>query len=123
MKLYLDEMIAPGVAAALRKRGHDVVATVERDALGAADAARLARAIHEQRALVTYNIADFVVLIRAAATATRDHWGLVLISYRRLPSSDIGGLIGALHALLVEHPAPDALKNRILFLRSAAPRR
>ena len=45
MKLYLDEMISPAVARALRDLGYDAVAAAERDALGASDAAQLARAI------------------------------------------------------------------------------
>lgn len=116
MRLYLDEMIAPAVAVALRERKHDAVASVERDALGASDAGQLARAIHERRALVTYNIGDFVVLARAAGSARRDHWGIILVNSRRLPPNDIGGLIRALDALANEHRAPDALQNQVLFL-------
>jgi predicted nuclease of predicted toxin-antitoxin system len=89
VKLYLDEMIAPSVARALRDRGHDVVAAVERGALGASDAAQLARAIQEERALATYNVSDFVALASAAASAGRDHWGIVLISQRSLPPATI----------------------------------
>lgn len=121
MRIYLDEMISPTVAAALRERGHDAVAVVERRALGAPDAAQLARAMHEQRALVTYNIRDFAILARAATTAGHDHWGLVLIDDRRLPPSDIGALIEALGTLLTSHSAPDALENTVTFLRRAQP--
>lgn len=117
MRLYLDEMISPAVAATLGGAGHDVVAVVERGALGASDPAQFARAIHERRALVTYDIADFVTLARAAGAAGRDHWGLVMVDDRHLPPSDIGGLIGALTVLLERHPDHDALKNRIAFLR------
>ncbi|MBI4513698.1 MAG: DUF5615 family PIN-like protein [Gemmatimonadetes bacterium] len=35
MRLYLDEMISPKIAAALREQGHDVVAAAERGGLGA----------------------------------------------------------------------------------------
>ena len=120
MRLYLDEMISPDVASALRERGHDVVAAVECTALGASDPAQFARAIHERRALVTYNVRDFVILARAAATAARDHWGLVLINDRHLPPSDIGGLIGALATLLTTRADPNGLRNQIVFLRRGA---
>jgi predicted nuclease of predicted toxin-antitoxin system len=120
VKVYLDEMISPSVARALREQGYDVVAAVERNALGASDPAQLARAIHERRALATYNVGDFVTLARAAARAGRDHWGVVLINDRHLPPSDIGGLIDALAPLMVQHPGPDALRNRIVVLRRAA---
>ena len=89
-------------------------------ALGASDPAQFARAIHERRVLVTYNVRDFVILAGAAATAARDHCGLVLINDRHLPPSDLGGLIKALATLLTTHADPDALRNQIVFLRRAA---
>jgi predicted nuclease of predicted toxin-antitoxin system len=118
LKLYLDEMISPAVARALRDRGYDVVAAVERDALGASDAAQLARAISEDRALVTYNARDYVPLAKAAASAGRELCGIILVSYRTLPPSDLGGLVRALAALLDERPETDALANQTVFLRS-----
>lgn len=110
-------MISPTVAKTLRERGYDVVAAVERDALGASDAAQLARAISEDRALVTYNVRDFGPLAKAAATAGREHAGIVLVSYRRLPPSDVGGLVRALAALLDERSGPVDLASQTLFLR------
>ncbi len=119
MRLYLDEMIPPAVAGALREAGADAVASVERDALGLSDAAQLARAIHEERALVTYDVRDYVLLAAAAASAGRDQFGIVLVAARIIPPSDIGGLVRALQALLDERPATGALKNQTVFL--AAP--
>lgn len=116
MRLYLDEMIPPAVAIALREGGADAVAAVESDALGLSDAAQLARAIHEERALVTYDVRDYVVLSRAAAASGRDHWGIVLVATRSILPWDIGRLARALQALLVDRPAHDALKNQTVFL-------
>jgi predicted nuclease of predicted toxin-antitoxin system len=116
VRLYLDEMISPTVAEALSEGGADAVAAAERGALGLSDAAQLARAIHEERALVTYNVRDYVLLAQAAASAGHDHWGIVLVSPRSVLPSDIGGLVRALHALLAERPAADALKNQTIFL-------
>lgn len=123
MRLYLDEMIPPAVAVALRDGGDDAVAAAECDALGLSDAAQLARAIAEERALVTYDVRDYVLLARAAASAGRDHWGIVLVANRTIPPSDIGGLVRALQTLLPERPARDALKNQTVFLRPPAPPR
>jgi predicted nuclease of predicted toxin-antitoxin system len=116
--LYLDEMIRPDVAGALREQGHDVVGAAECGMLGASDAAQFARAIHERRALVTHNVRDFAILARGAGTAGRAHWGVVLINDRHLPPSDIGGLVNALGHFLTHHE-PDLLKNAIVFLRRA----
>jgi hypothetical protein len=117
VRLYLDEMISPDVAAGLRDRGHDAVSAAECGMLGASDAAQLARAIHERRALVTYNVRDFVLLARAATMAGREHWGLVLVGDRHLPPSAVGALVGSLAALLRHHKAGGALRNGMVFLR------
>lgn len=117
MKLYLDEMISPAVAGALRERGHDAVAAVERAALGAPDPRQLALAIHERRAFVTFNVRDFVVLAKGAWAAGRDHSGIVLVSDRRFSTAAIGNLVRALEALMEENPEPDDLQGRTVFLR------
>jgi hypothetical protein len=111
-------MISPTVARTLRDLGHDTVAAVERDALGASDAAQLARAISEERALATYNIRDYVPLAKAAASAGRNHCGIILISYRTLPPSDLRGLVRSLAGLLDERPGTDALANQTVFLQA-----
>jgi hypothetical protein len=69
---------------------------------------------------VTYNIRDYVVLAQAAAAAGREHWGIVLISARTIPASDIGGLVRALQAVLAERPAADALKKQTISLPAAS---
>ena len=122
MTLYLDEMISPSVAADLRQSDHDVIAAVERGALGASDPYQLALAIRERRTLVTYNVRDFAVLARATAATGRDHWGIVLVSSLRIPPSDTGGLVRTLDPLLNDNPGAEALKNRTLFLPTAVAR-
>lgn len=119
MKVYLDEMIWPGVAEALRELEHDAAAVADRGAFGESDIAQLARAIQEQRALVTYDLRSFGPLADAAFAARRDHWGIVLIHADSIPGSDLGRLIRALDALLPERPEPDALKNQVIFLQPA----
>ena len=55
----LDEMHAPAIAAALRERGHDVVAVAERlDLRAMTDEELFAWAGHESRRLVTENVED-----------------------------------------------------------------
>lgn len=116
MKLYLDEMISPRVAAGLRRRGHDVVAAVDRGALGRSDAHQLAVAIEERRALATFDVRDFSVLAKAAAVAGTDHYGIVFVPPGRFRPSDIGRLVNALADLLERHRGDEAMRNRAIFL-------
>ena len=54
MRLLLDENIPRPSVSRLRSAGHDVAAVAE-DTPGAADYAVVARAVHEQRILVTFD--------------------------------------------------------------------
>ncbi|MDE3074827.1 MAG: DUF5615 family PIN-like protein [Chloroflexota bacterium] len=62
MRLLLDEMYAPAVAAELRVRGYDVASVHDRahaHLAGASDSDVLAAALREERTLVTENIRDY----------------------------------------------------------------
>ena len=119
MKLLLDEMFSPRLAEALRERGHDVTAVSGRaDLVGRSDPEILAAAVAEGRALVTNNARDFAVLCQRLVATGDEHAGLLLtsdISLRRGRPA-IGRTIDALDALLVAHPADDALHNRFRWL-------
>ena len=63
MRLLLDEMHAPAIAAALAEAGFDIVATAAEPSLrGSPDADLLDHATAAGRALVTENVADYSVL-------------------------------------------------------------
>ncbi len=64
--LFIDEDVHEGLAAALQKRGIDAVNARECGRKGAKDAEQLAFAVSQQRALMTFNIADFEALVRQA---------------------------------------------------------
>ena len=86
MKLLLDEMHAPAVAAELRGRGHDAVAVKERpEMIGLPDRELLVAASAEGRALVTENVKDFAVLHTSMAAVGENHAGLVFTHPRRFP--------------------------------------
>lgn len=86
MKLLLDEMHAPAVAALLRDRGHDVVAVKDRpDLTSLEDDELLAVAAAEGCALVTENVKDFAALDRLWAATGRTHAGIVFTHPRRFP--------------------------------------
>lgn len=62
LQLYLDEDVPPLLAVALRDRGIDAVSTQEASRLGATDIDQWKRAVSENRALLRFNIKDFVPL-------------------------------------------------------------
>ena len=104
MKLLLDEMMDPAVAAGLRARGHDVIAVSAVRALrGLSDRAILAAARDDDRVVVTEDRGDYRRLARAEVRSGRSHPGLILTSNRRWPRSrprTVGRLVRALDALL-----------------------
>lgn len=114
MKLLLDEMLSPLVAAELRARGHDAVAIAERDdwqSLSDPDVVALARA--EQRAVVTTNLRDFRPLhAELVAAAGEGHAGMVFIPTSfRLTRAATGQIVAALEERLAEYPGDDDLAN------------
>lgn len=107
MKLLLDEMHSPKVAALLRHWGHDAVAVKERpDLIGLPDADLLRAATADGRAVATENVKDFAVVHRRILSAGQRHCGLVFTDARRFPRSArncVPVLADALAALLSEH--------------------
>ena len=84
MKLLLDEMYAPSVAALLRDWGHDAVAVKERtDLMGLPDQDLVQAATAEGRVVVTEDVKDFAALGRRISTAGQRHLGLILAEARR----------------------------------------
>lgn len=114
MRLLLDEMLSPAIARELQARGYDmqaVAAHPEREALPDPEVLALARA--ERRAVVTNNVRDFRPLhVEAVLPGGRGHYGMIFMSgnYRRT-RSDIGRIIAALEAKLIQHPADEALAS------------
>lgn len=106
--LLLDEMHAPAVAEALRRRGHDVIAAAERpDLRSMADEELFIWAGQESRRLVTENVKDFRRLLLRAEEAALRRPALLYTSSRTFPRSrrNPGPLIQALNAWLCD---PDA---------------
>ncbi len=119
MRLWLDEMVPAEVARRLRDLGHDVEAAQEpqnRWAWALTDPEQLEAASVQGRALVTYNLRDFVPISREWAEEGRSHAGILLIHPHTVPPWDIGGLVRRLDAFLHAHPAQDALRDSVVFL-------
>lgn len=123
MRLLLDEHIAPAVAEALRRGGHDVIAVAGRtDLRGLSDREILQAASAQRRVLVTHDVRDFSVLGSARVAPTRHHQGVVLVPRSAFPRSAeaIGRLVRALELLLAQHPADDALLGQVVWLTPPA---
>jgi predicted nuclease of predicted toxin-antitoxin system len=114
LRLALDEMFSPQIAAELVKRGHDVVAVAADPGLaGLPDEQILEWATDQGRCLVTENVKDHEVLRRAAAAQGRTHAGLLYCGPRRFPRDRrfLGTLVIALDKLIAAGhlPGPDAV--------------
>jgi Domain of unknown function (DUF5615) len=107
LRLLLDEMFSPAIAAALRDLGHDVVAVAERAELRAiADEDVFAWAAAQSRWLLTENVKDFRPILLRALQADAATVGVLYTSSRTFPRSrkNPGPLIQALHAWLRAGP-------------------
>lgn len=123
MRLLLDEHIAPAVAEALRRGGHDVIAVAERaDLRSLSDREILQAASAQRRVLATHDLRDFTLLGSARVTPARHHHGVVLVPRAafRHSRSAIGLLVRALERLLAQHPTDDALVGQVVWLAPAA---
>lgn len=121
LRLLLDEMWSPTIAEELRRRGHDVAATLESDELrGLSDEALLEFARSARRVIVTQDVGDSSELLLRWSSEDRDHHGVILVSPRRFSSSTsgVGALVRALDAVLRAHPGDDDLVNDRMWLES-----
>ncbi len=114
MKLLLDEMFSPLIAAELRARGYDAVAIKERDewqSLSDPDVVAVARI--EQRSVVTANLRDFRPLhAELIAAGGEGDAGMVFVPASfRLTKAATGQIVAALEARLAEYPGDEDLAN------------
>ena len=122
MRLCFDEHYSPQIAARLRERGHDVVASQADQALrGRSDTDLFQQCLIDRRVLVTENVADFVPLVHARAARGEEHAGIVFTSAASMPrgAATIGRFVEALDRLLRELTAEDALRDQVRWLASA----
>lgn len=106
MRLLLDEHINPEVARQLRKKGYDVVSVEEAQMREASDEQLLNFATSQNRALVTYNIRDFQLLLSKWHRAARHHSGIIFVNEKTASQKTVGPLVRALKKLLDTAPRP-----------------
>jgi predicted nuclease of predicted toxin-antitoxin system len=112
LRLLIDEDLSPRVAQVLREEdGLDAVAVRDRGKLGATDHEVIELAFHEDRILVTANVADFVCL-----ATTRDvHAGIVLLEEGDLGRDEQVAVVrDAVTAIGAEIRAGRDMVNRVL---------
>lgn len=86
IKLMLDEHVWKGLTRLLAEHGYDAVSIVDVNR-SINDEPLLALATSEGRAVLTYNIKDFVPLAELWYEAGRDHAGIILS--RQLPQGEL----------------------------------
>jgi predicted nuclease of predicted toxin-antitoxin system len=87
IRLFLDEDVHAGLAAALRRRGFAVVHAQELERKGRTDQEQLAWAVSQERTLFSFNVKDFVLLHNRWVQAGQAHWGVVVAKQAPLRST------------------------------------
>ena len=115
----LDTHLSPALAELLRGHGVDAVAASEDpDLRSATDEELLREASRQRRALVTFNVRDYVALARRWAFEERSHAGILLLHARSIRQDDIGTQLRAL-LHLVQDPrlsGDDFLHDLVLYV-------
>jgi predicted nuclease of predicted toxin-antitoxin system len=116
MRLLLDAHVSGRrIGAALRKRGHDVLAVdEERELDGCPDEELLQLASGERRILVTFDAADFPRICRAWLEAGRPHHGCAVVVGIR--QHELGTITRALDAAFDVRPDPEAWRDYLAFV-------
>jgi predicted nuclease of predicted toxin-antitoxin system len=83
-RLYLDEHVEPQITSILRQNGWDVLTTQEAGLAGKSDEEQLEFATSQGRAVLTYDVVDYLRLSREWSAAGKVHAGIILT--RRRPA-------------------------------------
>jgi len=117
VRIILDAHVSgKRVGAGLRLQGHDVRAVDEGRALeGLGDSELLDLATEDGRALVTFNVRDFVPLIVERASLSRPHAGVLLVP-NSIRHQDFGLIVSSVHAALAG-ASPETWLDRVVWVR------
>ena len=115
LRFHLDEDAeSHALVRALRSRGVDVTTTSETGLTELSDRDQLAWSTREQRALVTYNAADFCQLHAAFSQSGQSHGGIVVAEQQRHSVGEMMRRILRLRATL----SAEDMRSRLEFLNS-----
>jgi hypothetical protein len=118
MTLALDHHYPATIAPELRTRGLDVASAQELGWDRLSDVELLRSCADDHRAVLTNNVADFMVLAREWQLDRERHSGLIFTSDRQWPRTrDMSGrFVDALTSLMELHRADDSLSGTIIWL-------
>jgi hypothetical protein len=113
IRVYTDEMISPALAVQLRQRGYDALSCDEASLSGQSipDQDQLAFATQNDRALLSFNMRDFVRLDQEWKRLEQEHAGIIIAP----EIDDIGSLLRLVERHL-ETYSPEEQRNLLLWL-------
>lgn len=111
VSLYLDEMIPAVLAVILRQYGYDVLTAKEADMLAKSYEEQLIFAASNRKAIITFNIKDFVLLHQSWFSEGKKHFGIIVS-----PEIRISKLIHLCLRLLGRTESKDLI-NQLRFLQ------
>jgi hypothetical protein len=117
LKVLLDEMYPPALAASLRAVEIDAVTIIELGMAGTPDTDVFAYAVTDERAVLTENVADVVPIAAQHSTTGAHHAGLLIALSNRFSRRPAG--YGRLVAAIAAHQSDD-LTDRIIYLEAIA---
>jgi predicted nuclease of predicted toxin-antitoxin system len=113
IRLYLDEDFHPDIAAALRQHSHDCQSALEARMLGKSDEEQLKHATAQGRCLLSFNVADFVILAQQWVMAGKAHAGIIVT--QQVSRRHLGNLLQRILRLL-NATAADEILNVVRYL-------
>ena len=118
MRLALDHHYPASIAPLLRGRGFDAVDSRERHWDRLTDSELLRCCSHDQRALLTNNVADVMQVVRDWQLEQVRHSGVIFTSDRHWPRTNdmTARFVDALEGLMKQRPADNALDGVIVWL-------
>jgi len=109
--LYLDADVHKRLALELRRRGYDAISAREVGMDKASDPEQLAFAVSEKRALLSFNVRDFVLLHSRYVAEGKVHYGVIVSPYQY----SVGEALRRILTLLGSVSAEDMM-NRLEYL-------
>jgi hypothetical protein len=117
LRLLLDEMYPPALAAALAAEGIDAVTIIELGMAGTPDPEVFAHAVADDRVVLTENVGDFIAIAAQHSSTGAHHPGLLIALSNRFSRRRAG--YGRLIAAIKTHRRED-LTDRIIYLEAIA---